>query len=139
MTYKKEKKFIKVPEYPGGNKKLNEFISSNLKYPEEAVKNNIQGVVSIMVFIGYNGEVEKVQIINGIGYGCDEEACRVARLIKFLPQKNRGLKVKGKRKINIHFNKKKDENITIKYVTKKTEKKEKPQKNNNKYGYTISW
>ena len=40
-TNRKPESFIKHPIYPGGKKGLDEFVKSNLQYPEEALKNKI--------------------------------------------------------------------------------------------------
>ena len=37
----KDKKFLILPSYPGGKQAFLDFITENLRYPEEALKNNI--------------------------------------------------------------------------------------------------
>jgi protein TonB len=105
MTEKKQKYFLTQPTYPGGNKALNEFIAKNLHYPEQAVQNNISGSVHLQYVVNDDGIVESVQILKGLGYGCDDEAVRVVKLLKFGKVKNRGLRLKATKKIRINFNK----------------------------------
>lgn len=80
---RKPESFIKKPTYKGGNKALTEFIMKNLRFPEQAIAQNIEGIVRLKIDIDRNGKVLKAHIISGIGYGCDEEAIRVAKLLRF--------------------------------------------------------
>jgi protein TonB len=80
---RKDQDFIKKPEYPGGPKAIGEFIGKNLRYPDEAIREKIEGVVRARVTIDVSGKVVKVEVIKGLGYGCDEEASRVLKLLVF--------------------------------------------------------
>ena len=64
--------FNKESNFPAGKKAFLEFIYKQLIYPEAAVRNNIEGKVTIEFFINKDGSVFNPKIINGIGYGCDE-------------------------------------------------------------------
>ena len=44
-------------------------------------------------------------MLQGLGHGCDEEACRVVRLLKFDVPKNRNLKVTFHQKLRVQFKK----------------------------------
>lgn len=65
------------PEFPGGPKAFIKFLSRNLKYPETAVENGIEGKVLISFIIEKNGRLSNIKILRGIGFECDEEAIRV--------------------------------------------------------------
>jgi TonB family protein len=99
---KTDKNFLHMPEYPGGLTAMKEFIMQHLKYPEEASKNNIFGHVSVKLTINHKGEVIQTEVLQGLGYGCDAEAKRVASLLKFHVDKNRGVKIRFFK--TIHFN-----------------------------------
>ncbi len=100
---RKPNSFISQPTYPGGIKALNEFIASNLQYPEDAIKNQIQGTVSVDFDIDAFGVVSSPKIKHGIGYGCNEEALRLVSLLKFSKKKYQGVRVTFHRNLNIHF------------------------------------
>jgi protein TonB len=100
---RKPESFIKLPVYPGGQKALNEFIKSNLKYPEEALNNKIEGTVTVNYDVDIFGKVTSVKVKHGIGYGCDEEACRIVSLLKYPKKKYQGMHVVFHMTINIHF------------------------------------
>jgi len=60
------------PEFPGGVEKFKTFIKSHLTYPEQAIQSNIEGTVQIGFTIDRDGTLKDFEILNGIGYGCDE-------------------------------------------------------------------
>lgn len=99
----KEKHFLKKPIYPGGLEAMKAFIAENIKYPPEAIANKVSGLVQIELTIDYKGNVIETKIIHGLSHECDDEAKRVGKLMKFQVSKNRGMKVRFFRKINIHF------------------------------------
>ena len=100
---KKDKHFIHKPTYPGGRTALRKFISENLKYPEEALKNAIEGTVSVKYTVDYKGKVIEAHVVSSLGHGCDEEALRVVKLLKFDVPKNYKVKVKFHKDIHVHF------------------------------------
>jgi len=89
----KEKRFIKKSIYPGGNEALKKFIKTHLKYPKEALENKIEGDVFLRFKVNPLGQVFDVHIINGIGYGCDEEAVRLIKTLKYTELLNRKINV----------------------------------------------
>ncbi|MFZ2286415.1 MAG: energy transducer TonB [Bacteroidales bacterium] len=71
-----------MPSFPGGDAELFKFIYDNIKYPELAKENNIQGKVTLRFCVTYKGTVDQVSIVRGVDPSLDEEAIRV---IKMLP------------------------------------------------------
>ncbi|SFG88238.1 energy transducer TonB [Pedobacter insulae] len=67
------------PEFPGGMAAWSKFIQRNLKYPYAAQENGIQGKVFLSFVIEKDGSISDVNVIRGIGSGCDEEAVRVIK------------------------------------------------------------
>src|SRR5258705_10829574 len=95
--------FIRQPKYPGGKKALDEFIRTNLQYPEEALKNRIEGSVTVKYDVDALGNIDDVVIAHGLGYGCDEEALRLVKLLRYEKKKYHGLRVTFHQTIVIHF------------------------------------
>jgi len=80
----KEETFISVeqaPSYLGGNAAMADFLRKNLKYPRQASQAGIQGKVFVSFVVGSDGKIEDVKTLKGIGFGCDEEAERVIKLM----------------------------------------------------------
>jgi TonB family protein len=99
----RKKNFINLPKYTGGKKAFNEFIFSNLVYPDEALKNRIEGIVYAEYEVDSSGKISNVKIKKGIGYGCDEETIRILSLLVYEKATNRGIRVKSKMKTRIQF------------------------------------
>ncbi|MBC7617035.1 MAG: energy transducer TonB [Pedobacter sp.] len=76
------------PEFPGGMAAWAKFIQKNLKYPYPAQESGVQGKVYLNFVVEKNGSITDVNVVKGIGYGCDEEAVRV---IKKSPKWKAGL------------------------------------------------
>ena len=62
-----------------GFKKYERYIRRNLKYPLAARAARIEGVVQVEFKVLRNGDLFDVRVINGLGYGCDEEAVRLIK------------------------------------------------------------
>ncbi|UFH54625.1 TonB family protein [Spirosoma sp. KNUC1025] len=92
------------PEFPGGMKKLGEYLSQNLKYPEAAQKAKIAGRVFVRFVVTKEGEIANVQILKGIGYGADAEAVRVVKQMpRWEPAKQGGRAVNVQYHLPINF------------------------------------
>ncbi len=99
----KKKHFIKKPVYEGGPKAMKAFIAQNLRYPPEARAEGVEGTVVVRFDIDHSGKVARTKVVTGIGYGCDEEAERLVRLLVFRVPRTRKLRVLFHKTINIHF------------------------------------
>jgi TonB family protein len=136
-----EKHFIKGPIYEGGLKALRLFIKDNLKYPEAAKANKIEGTVVVKYTINYKGEVIESKIMKGLGYGCDEEASRLTKLLRFKIPKTRKIKIQFHKSIQIHFILPKVKKTSIKYSYTSPVKKKSNIENtpDSGYHYTINF
>lgn len=99
----RDKRFLELPEYPGGKTAFQKFIHKNMRYPEEALAAGIEGQVHLHYWVEGNGKVVEAEITHSLGYGCDEEALRLVRMLKYGRIKNRGVKVKASMRTRIEF------------------------------------
>ena len=67
-----------MPQFPGGPAALMEFLSKNIKYPEEAYKNGIQGRVIVTFTVNKDGSISEAKVVKSVDPQLDEEALRVA-------------------------------------------------------------
>ena len=95
-----------MPEFKGGQKALEAFLTSNIKYPEQAALNQISGTVYITFIVDEKGKISNVKVLRGIGGGCDEEAVRVVKLMsgKWNPGKQKGKPVSVQYTLPVQFN-----------------------------------
>lgn len=87
-----------MPQYPGGNDELVSYLAGNITYPQEAMDNDIEGKVIVSFIVEKDGNISNTKVIDGIGYGCDEEAVRV---ISGMPNWTPGMK--NNKAVNVSF------------------------------------
>lgn len=94
-----------LPTYSGGQNALENYITNNIQYPQEAIDNNVEGVVKVQFGVDENGNVTNVSTIgNKIGYGLEEEAIRVvSKMPKWTPGQVKGKNVKTWRALPINY------------------------------------
>jgi protein TonB len=81
------------------DKKMLEFIYSNIRYPAIARDNGIEGTVIVQFVVDKDGRVSESQILRDIGGGCGTEAERIVKLMnemnqRWTPGKQRGIPVR---------------------------------------------
>ena len=92
------------PQFPGGIEAFYAFVSEQIRYPSAARKAQVQGRVYVQFVIEKDGSLTDMQVLKGIGAGCDEEAIRVLQLVpKFIPGKQRGVPVRVRIVFPIYF------------------------------------
>ncbi|MEO0897362.1 MAG: energy transducer TonB [Bacteroidota bacterium] len=93
-----------MPEFPGGEPALYRFLSGQIRYPEDALRNKVEGKVFVRFVIQADGSLKDLKIVKGIGHGCDEEALRVIRLMPaWIPGEIAGQKVPVYSSLAVNF------------------------------------
>jgi protein TonB len=103
-----DKTFTKVEiesEFPGGAGAWLRYLNKNLRYPDDAVNNEIQGTVIVQFIVDKEGNVSDVTPISGPDDGgLREEAVRVIKKSgKWTPAVQNGRQVKSYKKQPIVF------------------------------------
>lgn len=137
MSKPRKDRPLKMPRYRGGMEALKQFLADNLKYPQEALDHKIEGEVEVAYDVDGLGRVKNVQILSGLGHGCDEEVIRLVNMLVYEKAVNPGRHVTSHKKLKVNFKlpKPKKKQLTYQYVKKKPEPAAKPQ---SKGGYTIT-
>ncbi len=94
-----EEIFVIVEDMPGfgggDSNKFREYIQKNLKYPDIAAENGIQGRVFVAFVVEPDGSVSNVRVVRGVDPALDREAVRVVESSpKWTPGKQRGKPVR---------------------------------------------
>lgn len=80
----------------GGWMKEAEHIGAYINYPKNAKENKVKGNVLLEITVNSFGETSDINLIQGIGYGCDEEAIRlIQQMPLFEPALYRGIPVES--------------------------------------------
>ncbi|MDY0254276.1 MAG: energy transducer TonB [Tenuifilaceae bacterium] len=94
-----------MPSFQGGDiNKFREYINKNLRYPEIAAENGIQGRVILSFVVEPHGGVSNVRVLRGVDPALDREAIRVVESSpKWQPGMQRGKPVRVSFNIPIIF------------------------------------
>ena len=93
-----------MPEYPGGMQALFEYLSQNIKYPEDAQKQKVEGRVLATFVVETDGSISNVEVVKHAFPSLDNEAVRVIQAMpKWTPGKQSGKVVRVKYTVPINF------------------------------------
>ena len=93
-----------MPEFPGGDTSLVQFIADNTKYPAEAKEKGIKGRVFVNFIVEPDGSISDIKVLRGIGHGCDEEAVRIVESMpKWKPGMQNGEAVRVSYNVPVNF------------------------------------
>jgi TonB family protein len=82
-----------LPQFPGDEQGLMNYVTTNLRYPEEAKKKGITGKVIVRFAVESDCSIDKISIIRGVDPALDAEAFRV---VSSLPHFSKPGILKGK-------------------------------------------
>ena len=96
---KEEEIFVAVEqqaEFPGGQAALMKWLGNNIRYPESAQANGVQGRVIVKFVVEKDGSIGATTIVKGVDKDLDKEALRVVKKMpKWQPGKNNGSPVRS--------------------------------------------
>ena len=78
-------------------------LAQQIRYPEIAKKAGVEGRVFVQFVVDEEGNVTEPKIMRGVGAGCDAEALRVVKTLKFKPGRQNGKAVPVKLSLPITF------------------------------------
>ncbi len=80
-----------MPQFPGGEAAMQEFLAKNIKYPAIAAENGIEGVVVVRFVVSKTGDIQDVEVLAPVDRALDDEAKRVIKSMpKWIPGKQNG-------------------------------------------------
>lgn len=93
-----------LPEPKGGINGLMRYLMKSLRYPIQARRKGIEGKAIVQFYVDKDGTISDVELLQGVGGGCDEEAIRVVKESpKWTAAVHRGQKVKVRMTLPIVF------------------------------------
>jgi protein TonB len=92
------------PEYPGGEAAFGKFLQKNIRYPQIAKENGVQGKAYLQFIVERDGSLTDIKIIKSPGSGTGEEAARVLKMSPhWKPGVQNGNKVRVQYTIPVNF------------------------------------
>ena len=97
-----------MPEFPGGMPAMIEYLQNNLKYPKDAIKQQVEGRVMVMFVVETDGNLSNVRVARKVFHSLDTEAVRVVKSMpKWKPGKEKGRLVRVNYTLPVVFSLKK--------------------------------
>ena len=94
----------KMPEYPGGQAALFEYLRTNVKYPADAEKKKVEGRVLVTFIVNTDGSITDIELVRKAFPSLDAEAVRViSGMPKWIPGEQKGQKVRVKYTVPLTF------------------------------------
>lgn len=91
--------------FPGGDRAIQDYITSNIQYPMDAMENLTEGRVIVLFAIEKDGRVSDVRVRKGVSESLDKEAIRlISEMPNWIPGKREGVVAKTWSQIPINFN-----------------------------------
>lgn len=93
-----------MPQFPGGQIAMLKYIMENMKYPEQAMKEGIQGRVAVRFIVEKDGSISDVKPILSVHPLLNKEAVRVVESMpKWSPGKQNGKPVRVRYNLPVMF------------------------------------
>ena len=93
-----------MPQFPGGQTAMLQYMMKNIKYPKQAMKEGIQGRVTVSFIVEKDGRVSNVRLLRSVQPLLDKEAIRVVKSMpKWSPGKQKGKPVRVRFNLPVMF------------------------------------
>lgn len=93
-----------MPQFPGGQIAMLKYIMENMKYPEQAMKEGIQGRVAVSFIVEKDGSISNVRPVLSVHPLLNKEAVRVVKSMpKWSPGKHNGKPVRVRYNLPVMF------------------------------------
>lgn len=97
-------KVDEAPQFPGGMAGMMQYLSSNIRYPEDAKEAGAQGRVIVSFIVEKDGSISNAKVTKPTYSSLDEEALRlVSAMPNFIPGKQNGEAVRVKYSFPVSF------------------------------------
>jgi protein TonB len=93
-----------MASYPGGIPALMDFLNENIKYPEQAEREGIEGRVVAGFIVERDGSVSNIEILKSVHPLLDAEVVRVMSLMpNWIPGKQHGMPIRTRYSMPVTF------------------------------------
>ena len=79
-TQSKPMKAVDIrPSFPGGDAAMLDYLNDKINYPQAARDLGVEGRVYVKFVVEPSGDLTNIEVVKGLGYGCDKEALRIVK------------------------------------------------------------
>lgn len=91
-------------QYPGGQEALDQYLTTNMKYPEMARENGVEGVVDVTFTVKADGTIGNIKIARMVDPDLESEAIRLVKnMPKWQPADKDGKPVDAPASVKVNF------------------------------------
>lgn len=92
------------PEYPGGEEAMKKYLSTNMKYPQTAIDNGIEGVVDVAFIVKTDGSIGSIKIVRMVDPDLESEAIRLVKgMPHWIPAEKNGVPFDAQTQVDVNF------------------------------------
>lgn len=92
------------PEFPGGQSALDKYLADNVKYPQMAKDNGVEGIVGVQFIVHTDGTLGTIKIIRMVDPDLEQEALRVVKnMPAWIPADKNGEPIEAPAQVNVPF------------------------------------
>lgn len=96
--------YEQMPQFPGGDQMLFNYLNYSVRYPVVAQEAKIQGRVIVQFYVNTSGVIEDLKVVRSVSYDLDQESLRVIRNSpNWIPGKIDGVPVRVKYTLPVNF------------------------------------
>ena len=93
-----------TPQYPGGDSALTDYLKSNMKYPQTAIDNGIEGIVDVAFMVKADGSIGSIKIVRMVDPDLEAEAIRLVKgMPAWIPADKDGQPVDAQTQVEVNF------------------------------------
>lgn len=92
------------PTFPGGDKALNKYLLENVKYPDIAIENGVEGIVVIGFLVQTDGSLNDAKVVKFVDPDLEKEAIRVVLAMPaWIPADENGTPIEAPAQVSVPF------------------------------------
>lgn len=93
-----------APSFPGGEEAMKKYLTDNMKYPEMAKENGVEGIVNVAFTVKADGSIGSIKIVRMIDPDLEQEAIRLVKSMpKWTPADENGTPVDATATVAVPF------------------------------------
>lgn len=93
-----------TPSYPGGEEAMKKFIASTMIYPQPAIDNGVEGIVTLRVTVRPDGSIGSIKVVKMIDPDLEQEAIRIVKKMPaWIPADDNGTPIESTADILVVF------------------------------------
>ena len=92
------------PSFPGGTEALQKYLSANTKYPQNAIDNGVEGIVTVGFIVTVDGALREIKVVRFVDPDLEKEAIRIVTAMPaWIPAEKNGIPFEAPSNVEVPF------------------------------------